>query len=118
MKLLARWSAAATAVAAGTVAAAAVARPTVPRPTVSPQPVAGAMALLADEEDVPPRGCGWFESSHELGLGLQVTEHVDLDRTAGSLPLDIWLAWQLAGFRANASASVGSAPAAGARLRG
>jgi hypothetical protein len=27
-----------------------------------------------DEDDVPPRGCAWFDSSHELMRGLVVRE--------------------------------------------
>jgi hypothetical protein len=46
-------------------------------------------ALPADE----PRGCGWFDSSHDLQRGLLVQEHVSLDTLAGSMCLSDWLAW-------------------------
>jgi hypothetical protein len=51
------------------------------------------------ERDDAPRGCGWFDSSHELHTGLFVTEHDSPDRVANELPLDVWLAWHLAGAR-------------------
>lgn len=52
----------------------------------------------SSQDEAPPHGCGWFESSHELGHGLMVTEHDSPDRVAQALPLDswleLWLAWQ------------------------
>ena len=47
-----------------------------------------------------PTVCGWFDSSHELHRGLQVTEHDGLDAVAGDLPLSDWLRMQLSGWRA------------------
>lgn len=44
----------------------------------------------------PPCGCGWFDSSHELHAGLQVTEHLSPERLANELPLGWWLDWQVA----------------------
>ncbi|HOM12895.1 MAG TPA: hypothetical protein PLB41_06215 [Rubrivivax sp.] len=44
----------------------------------------------------PPCGCGWFDSSHELHAGLQVTEHLSPERLANELPLGWWLDWQIA----------------------
>lgn len=49
----------------------------------------------ADEEQ--PRGCGWFDSSHELNAGLQVTEHLTPQAVADAVPLGWWLDWLTAG---------------------
>ena len=40
-------------------------------------------------------GCGWFDSSHDLNAGLQVTEHLTPEPVANELPLGWWLNWQL-----------------------
>ena len=40
------------------------------------------------------RGCGWFDSSHELHAGLQVTEHLSPEPVANEVPLGWWLDWQ------------------------
>lgn len=53
----------------------------------------------AEPDDIPPRGCAWFESSRELDAGLLVTEHDSPDRVANQLPLEVWLEWQLMGAR-------------------
>lgn len=45
-------------------------------------------------------GCGWFDSSHELHSGLQVTEHLTPERVANEVPLGWWLDWQAGGGRA------------------
>ncbi len=58
-----------------------------------------AAATLAPDDEIP-RGCGWFDSSHELQCGLLITEHDSPDRVAQHLPLDTWLAWHLAGSTA------------------
>ena len=53
-----------------------------------------------------PKGCGWFDSSYELGHGLVVCEH-DATAAAQALaeaPLADWLAFQLGGWRAPAAA--------------
>ncbi len=42
-------------------------------------------------------GCGWFDSSHELHVGLQVTEHLTPDHVANEVPLGWWLDWQSSG---------------------
>jgi hypothetical protein len=42
-------------------------------------------------------GCGWFDSSHELHAGLQVTEHLSPERVANEVPLGWWLDWQTQG---------------------
>ena len=47
-----------------------------------------------------PTACGWFDSSHELERGLQVTEHDSPDAVAGDLPLADWLRMQLSGWHA------------------
>ena len=39
-------------------------------------------------------GCGWFDSSHELNAGVQVTEHLTPERVANEVPLGWWLDWQ------------------------
>lgn len=39
--------------------------------------------------------CGWFESSHVLTRGLQVTEHAQPEAVAQLVPLRWWLAWEL-----------------------
>jgi hypothetical protein len=39
-------------------------------------------------------GCGWFDSSHALTTGLQVTEHLTPERVANEVPLGWWLDWQ------------------------
>ncbi len=51
----------------------------------------------ADEAEQSPRGCGWFDSSHELLTGLSITEHDSPDRVANELALDVWLTWHLSG---------------------
>jgi hypothetical protein len=50
-----------------------------------------------DEEH--PRGCGWFDSSHDLQQGLLVQER-EPDAVAAELPLAHWLDLQLSGWRA------------------
>ena len=45
--------------------------------------------------DDRPRGCGWFDSSHELARGLRITEHERADEIARLVPLAWWLAWEL-----------------------
>ena len=44
-----------------------------------------------------PRGCGWFDSSHELQAGLQVTEHLTPEPVVNEGPLGWWLDWQSQG---------------------
>lgn len=54
----------------------------------------------AGTEDEPPcPGCGWFDSSHELQTGLQVSEHADDEVVAVALPLATWLDMQLADWQ-------------------
>lgn len=47
----------------------------------------------APQNDEAPAGCGWFDSSHELNHGLQVTEHGSPDPVANEVPLGWWLDW-------------------------
>lgn len=54
-----------------------------------------------DEER--PRGCGWFDSSHELRRGLWVCEQPDVDAVAATLPLESWLELHLAGWQPGAT---------------
>ena len=56
--------------------------------------------------DERPKGCGWFDSSYELGHGLLVCEH-GADTAAQALataPLADWLDFQLSGWRSAAPA--------------
>lgn len=46
------------------------------------------------QDDALLLGCGWFDSSHELNTGLQVTEHLTPERVANEVPLVWWLDWQ------------------------
>lgn len=62
-----------------------------PPPAVAPD----AAPDVTDPEALPT--CGWFDSSHELQAGLQVTEHASPDAVAADLPLAHWLALHLAG---------------------
>lgn len=52
-----------------------------------------------DPADEPPRGCGWFDSSHELQQGLLVREHASAETLAGELPLAQWLDLHLQAWR-------------------
>ena len=58
-----------------------------------------AEAATAEEQEAP-RGCGWFDSSHDLQRGLRVQEHLSADTLARELPLSAWLDLQLSGWRA------------------
>lgn len=60
-----------------------------------------AAAEAADDEE-RPRGCGWFDSSHDLRRGLWVCEQPDVDAVAATLPLEPWLALHLAGWQPRA----------------
>ncbi|MDP1532751.1 MAG: hypothetical protein Q8N44_04610 [Rubrivivax sp.] len=54
---------------------------------------------LIDDDAQAPAGCGWFDSSHTLQQGLQVTEHGAADAVCAALPLEGWLELQLTGWR-------------------
>ena len=49
--------------------------------------------------DDRPRGCGWFDSSHDLHRGLQVTEHREVDAVVNQIPQSWWLGWELDAVR-------------------
>jgi hypothetical protein len=55
-------------------------------------------AAVAVDADERPRGCGWFDSSHDLQRGLSVREHATADSLGRELPLASWLELQLAGW--------------------
>jgi hypothetical protein len=70
------------------------------RPRPSPAPAADALACRAAAPEPAPGSderpaCGWFDSSHELNHGLQVTEYVRPEVVAQMVPLRWWLAWEL-----------------------
>ena len=74
--------------------------PQAPAPAITPlgleallaQDSAPVMADVADAAPAPdPAGCGWFDSSYDLGRGLQVTEHDGFEWLDDSLPLSAWL---------------------------
>lgn len=46
-------------------------------------------AAAADDPAAPE--CGWYESTHDLARGLQVTEHASPEALAHALPLEDWL---------------------------
>ena len=56
---------------------------------------AGSEPATEPADEVRP-GCGWFDSSHDLNAGLQVTEHLTPERVANEVPLGWWLDWQSA----------------------
>lgn len=63
------------------------------RDATRPHPLQGTEAPAA--EPLPACGCGWFESSHELQAGLQVTEHREIEPVVNQIPLSWWLGWEL-----------------------
>lgn len=68
------------------------------RPQAAGTPPADGADRDADADDVP-RGCGWFDSSHELRRGLRVHEDLSVEALARELPLANWLDLQLSGWR-------------------
>jgi hypothetical protein len=62
----------------------------------------GAEPAAPPAGDERPRACGWFDSSHELNAGLQVTEHLTPQAVADAVPLGWWLDWQTTGGRDSA----------------
>jgi len=54
------------------------------------------------DADERPRGCGWFDSSHDLQHGLSVREHANSETLGRELPLANWLELQLSGWRPRA----------------
>ena len=74
-------------------------RRTLPAPCGGPCHEAALELVEAPEER--PKGCGWFDSSYELGQGLEVCEH-GADSAAQALaaaPLADWLEFQLGTWR-------------------
>ncbi len=71
------------------------------RPSLRPDETV--LPALDAEEAAAPRGCGWFDSSHDLQHGLCVREHASADTLARELPLAHWLEFQLNGWRPVAS---------------
>jgi hypothetical protein len=69
---------------------------TLHRPATPDWVNAGSGPDPAPLDEVQP-GCGWFDSSHELNRGLQVTEHLTPERVANEVPLGWWLDWQSSG---------------------
>ncbi len=63
-----------------------------------PRPEEAVLPALDAEQEDRPRGCGWFDSSHDLQHGLNVREHASPDTLARELPLASWLELQLAGW--------------------
>jgi hypothetical protein len=55
-----------------------------------------AVCAEPDAPQEPAGGCGWFDSSHELHAGLQVTEHLSPEQVANEVPLGWWLDWHAA----------------------
>jgi hypothetical protein len=72
-------------------------KPTAPR---RPWPDEDTLPALDAVDEDRPRGCGWFDSSHDLQHGLCVREHAGPDTLARELPLASWLDLQLAGWHA------------------
>ena len=66
--------------------------------TRAPRPAPPDLPVLWDDNEEPPPGCGWFDSSHELQSGLSVREHASADEVAADLPLEAWLELHLAGW--------------------
>ncbi len=67
---------------------------------VRPAPAAGQAAADAQAHEEPVGACGWFDSSHALQHGLQVTEHASADALGEELPLVDWLQFHLGGWAA------------------
>lgn len=59
-------------------------------PGLPPTASRAAAAGVTGDEAIP-KGCGWFDSSHELSHGLWVREHASPDEVANDLPLAFWL---------------------------
>ncbi len=74
-----------------------------PRAPRSPRPDEAVLPALEDDDEDRPRGCGWFDSSHDLQHGLSVREHASPDTLARELPLANWLELQLSDWRPGAS---------------
>ena len=56
---------------------------------------------LVEAPEERPKGCGWFDSSYELGHGLLVREHDDTTaaQALAAAPLADWLQFHLSTAR-------------------
>lgn len=63
-----------------------------------PLPAAAPATAAVPDDDVPPRGCAWFDSSHDLRTGLSVDEAPPADALA-QLSLGDWLQLELREWR-------------------
>lgn len=70
--------------------------PVRPRPKTPSWMPSELPSIEDDGDDGTPRGCGWFDSSHELRQGLAVSERLD-DAAVAAMPLRDWVDWQLQG---------------------
>jgi hypothetical protein len=70
-----------------------------------PRPDEAVLPALDGDDEARPRGCGWFDSSHDLQHGLSVREHASPDTLARELPLANWLELHLSGWRAGVPAA-------------
>lgn len=68
-------------------------------PAVAPLARLNVSNDIGSDDNLPCLGCGWFDSSHELQTGLQVSEHDDDEVVAAGLPLATWLDVQLADWQ-------------------
>jgi len=66
--------------------------PIKPRPPARPRRTPPS---AAEPDDAPPRGCAWFDSSHELGQGVLVSVHEESAELAQLVPVRWWLQWEL-----------------------
>ncbi len=69
-------------------------RPTRSARAGAPQDNPAGAAGAPIDDDAPPRGCAWFDSSHELRQGLVVDEQPDAAALA-QLSLGEWLRLEL-----------------------
>ncbi|MGL6111006.1 MAG: hypothetical protein ACRC2B_13010 [Rubrivivax sp.] len=60
----------------------------------APDWVNATLDTATHEPEAVVAACGWFDSSHELHTGLQVTEHLTPERVVNEVPLGWWLDWQ------------------------
>ncbi len=77
-----------------------------PAPASSTGPWGEVLPAAVQAPEDRPKGCGWFDSSYELGQGLEVCEH-GADSAAQALaaaPLADWLEFQLGTWRLPAAA--------------
>ncbi len=63
-----------------------------PRAEYQAQVLDDVLPALQGEDGAAPC-CGWFDSSHELQAGLQVTEFERPQEVVNALPLGWWVDW-------------------------